>query len=91
MGESIAIPIFIGIAINVVFFLILLFIFKQNALKATNITLVAFIFVLAGSFIIGSWLGMGIGIVSIGMLVGSLALYIFNSNTFKKLLAKNSL
>jgi len=88
MSESVLIPIFLGFAVNVILFLISLYVFKKNAFKATHLTLIVSILVLASSFIIGSWLGMGMGLVSLGMLLSSIALYIFNFTLFKNLLAK---
>ena len=88
MSESVLIPIFLGFAVNVILFLISLYVFKKSAFKATHLTFIVSVLVLASSFIIGSWLGMGIGLVSLGMLLCSAALYIFNFTSFKNLLAK---
>ena len=54
MSESVLIPIFLGFAVNVILFLISLYVFKKNAFKATHLTLIVSILVLASSFIIGS-------------------------------------
>ena len=88
IGEGVVTPILLGVAISIVLFLISFYVFKKNALKATHVTLVASILVLASSLVIGSWVGMGIGIVSSGMLLGSIVLYILNFTVFKNLLAK---
>jgi YesK-like protein len=65
---DIFIPIGLGFVINLLVFII------SKSLKQTNnrsllICLFAFLAVLLTSFIIGSWLGMGIGVISSGMLI----------------------
>ena len=65
---EIFIPIGLGFLINLLVFII------SKGLKQTNnrsllICLFAFLAVLLTSFIIGSWLGMGIGVISLGMLI----------------------
>ncbi|SDN28843.1 hypothetical protein SAMN05518871_104175 [Psychrobacillus sp. OK028] len=65
---EIFIPIGLGFVINLLVFII------SKSLKQTNnrsllICLFSFLAVLLASFIIGSWLGMGIGIISLGMLI----------------------
>jgi hypothetical protein len=65
---DIFIPIGLGFAINLLVFII------SKSLKQTNnrsllICSFAFFAVLLTSFIIGSWLGMGIGVISSGMLI----------------------
>ena len=56
---------------------------KKDALKATHVTFVASLLVLASSFVVGSWVGMGIGIVSLGMLLGASAFYVLTFTVFK--------
>ena len=82
------VPIFVGFAVSLVVFLISLYVFKKNALKATHLTLITSIVILASSFVIGSWEGMGIGVVSLGMFISSVVLYIFNFTLFKNLFSK---
>ena len=65
---DIFIPIGLGFIINLLVFII------SKSLKQTNnrsllICLFTFLAVLLTSFIIGSWLGMGIGVISSGMLI----------------------
>lgn len=88
MNESIFTPIFIGFAINMAIFFVSLFLFKKNSTKSTHLTLFISIFVLAISFVVGSWLGMGMGVVSLGMFTASIILYILNFTFFKYRLAK---
>ncbi|SES78950.1 YesK-like protein [Oceanobacillus limi] len=61
-------PIGLGFVINVVVFIISR-ILKQNNSRSFLICFIAFLAVLLTSFIIGSWLGMGIGVISLGMLI----------------------
>ncbi|CAG9606859.1 hypothetical protein [Pseudoneobacillus rhizosphaerae] len=65
---DIFIPIGLGFFINLLVFII------SKSLKQTNnksllICLYAVLVFLLSSFIIGSWLGMGIGVISSGMLI----------------------
>lgn len=65
---DIFIPIGLGFIINLFVFII------SKGLKQTNnrsllICSFTFLAVLLASFIIGSWLGMGIGVISSGMLI----------------------
>ena len=83
MSGSVMVPIFLGFAVSFVVFLISVYVFKKNVLKATHLTLIASIVVLASSFVIGSWEGMGIGIVSFGMILSCILLYIFSFTLFK--------
>ena len=83
MSGSVMVPIFLGFAVSLVVFFISFYVFKKNALKATHLTLSASIVVLAGSFVIGSWEGMGLGIVSFGMILSCILLYIFSFTLFK--------
>lgn len=65
---DILIPIGLGFVINLVVFIICKGL-KQNNIRSLLICLIAFLAVLLASFIIGSWLGMGIGVISSGMLI----------------------
>ncbi|SOC42675.1 YesK family protein [Ureibacillus acetophenoni] len=65
---DIFIPIGIGFVINLVVFIVCK-ILKQSNNKSLLLCLISFIAVLLSSFIIGSWLGMGIGVISSGMLI----------------------
>lgn len=65
---DIFIPIGLGFIINLIVFII------SKSLKQTNkrafiFYLITFLVVLLASFLIGSWLGMGIGVISLGMLI----------------------
>ena len=76
-GEmDIFIPIGIGFLSNLVVFVVSLLIIKDK-LKATNLTLGFFIIILLSSFIIGRWIGMGLGVISFGMLILSICIYIY--------------
>lgn len=77
------VPIFVGFAVSLIVFFISFYVFKKNALKATHSTLIVSIVVLVSSFVIGSWEGMGIGIVSFGMILSCTVLYIFSFTLFK--------
>lgn len=73
---DILIPIGLGFLINLVVFVI------SKSLKKTNerslvICFFVFLAVLLSSFIIGEWLGMGIGVVSLGMFVFVILVGIF--------------
>ena len=83
MGESVVTPVVLGVGISVLLFFLMYYVLKKNALKATHVTFVASLLVLASSFVIGSWVGMGMGIVSLGMLLGSSVFYILNFTIFK--------
>ena len=83
MSGSVMVPIFLGFAVSFVVFFISFYVFKKNALKATHLTLIGSIVVLASSFVIGSWEGMGIGIVGFGMILSCILLYIFSFTLFK--------
>lgn len=65
---DIFIPISIGFFANLLVFIISKG-FKQTNKSSLQISLVAFLVVLTASFIIGSWLGMGIAVISSGMLI----------------------
>ena len=84
MGGSVVTPVVLGVGISVVLFILSYYVLKKSALKATHVTFVASLLVLASSFVIGSWDGMGIGIVSLGMLLGARALYVLSFTVFKQ-------
>lgn len=65
---DIFIPIGIGFLTNLFVFVISKA-FKQTTKRSLLICLFSFLVVLITAFIIGSWLGMGIGVISLGMLV----------------------
>lgn len=65
---DIFIPIAVGFLLNTVIYLSLLFFTRKRGI-ATICTLASFIVLLASSFVIGSWLGMGLAVVSGGMLL----------------------
>lgn len=65
---DILMPVGIGFVINLLVFIVCK-ILKQSYKKSLLICFIAFLVVLLTSFIIGSWLGMGIGVISSGMLL----------------------
>lgn len=65
---DIFIPIGIGFLVNLSIFFIAKA-FKQTNGKSLLISFVAFLIVLLISFMIGAWVGMGIAVISIGMLL----------------------
>ncbi|WP_096551773.1 YesK family protein [Ureibacillus thermosphaericus] len=77
MSESILTPIMLGFMINTIVFAVTYFIFK-NTVKATHFTLGAALLVLISSFIVGQWLGMGMGVISMGMFLASVVFYLLN-------------
>ena len=77
LSESILTPILLGFVVNVVLFFISHYVVK-NKVKATHVTFFAALLVLIGSLVIGSWVGMGVGIISFGMFISTLLLYLFN-------------
>ena len=83
MEGSVVTPVVLGVGISVVLFILSYYVLKKDALKATHVTFIASLLVLVSSFVIGSWVGMGIGIVSLGMLLGASAFYILVFTVFK--------
>ena len=83
MEGSVVTPVVLGVGISVVLFILSYFVLKKDALKATHVTFIASLLVLVSSFVVGSWVGMGIGIVSLGMLLGASALYVLSFTVFK--------
>ncbi|MGE7942275.1 hypothetical protein ACQKNB_09325 [Lysinibacillus xylanilyticus] len=73
---DILIPIGIGFFANVVVFMISMLVVK-NKRKATQITLIFWGITVLLSFIIGSWRGMGLFVISLGMLIVSICLYLY--------------
>lgn len=67
---DIFIPIGIGFTLNIAVYIIILFIFKNKRLARTTPFILTFILILI-SFIIGRWIGMGLAVISLGMLVAS--------------------
>lgn len=65
---DILIPIAVGVLLNTVIYLILWAVTKRREI-ATVGTLASFIVLLVASFVIGRWLGMGLAVVSGGMLL----------------------
>ena len=76
MNGTVFTPILIGFAVTIILFFISLLIMK-NGIKATHVTLMATVFVFIISLVIGSWEGIGIGIISFGMLIGAVMLYMY--------------
>lgn len=87
MSESILTPIMLGFMINTIVFAVTYFIFK-NTVKATHFTLGAALLVLISSFIVGQWLGMGMGVISMGMFLASVVFYLLNLTPFRKIATK---
>ncbi|MCM3745394.1 hypothetical protein M3193_14805 [Sporosarcina luteola] len=70
------IPIGLGFIVNLLVFIV------SKSLKQTNdrsilICLFAFLGVLLISLIIGSWLGIGLGVISLGMLIFVILIVLF--------------
>ncbi|KGR77696.1 hypothetical protein [Ureibacillus manganicus] len=65
---DIFIPIGLGFVINLFVFIISKTL-KQSDNRSLQICLFAFLAVFLSSFMIGSWVGMGIGVISSGMLL----------------------
>ena len=75
MEDSIFVPILVGIFVNSVLFLLLRHMFKREARSAVRVTLLAAVMTFVLSFILTGWTGMGLGVISIGMVIGSLILW----------------
>ncbi len=73
---DILIPIGIGFFANMLVFGITMFVIKDKR-KATKLTLVVFGIIVLLSLIIGSWSGMGLFVISLGMLLLSICLFVF--------------
>ena len=83
MNGTVFAPILIGLAVTLILFFISLLIVK-NGMKATHVTLIATVPVFISSLLIGSWEGIGIGIISFGMLIGAMVLYVYHFISMKK-------
>ncbi|MEQ6357301.1 hypothetical protein ABNX05_22050 [Lysinibacillus sp. M3] len=85
MDKDILIPIAIGFFANVVVFGISMLVVK-NKRKAAKITLIFLGINVLMSFLIGSWGGLGLLVISFGMLIVSICLYlyIYIERSFKK-------
>lgn len=73
---DILIPIGLGFFANMLVFGISMFIVKDKR-KATKLTLGVFGIIVLLSLIIGSWSGMGLFVISLGMLLLSICLFVF--------------
>ncbi|SES18030.1 hypothetical protein SAMN04487944_12223 [Gracilibacillus ureilyticus] len=73
---DIFIPVGIGFVSNLVIFGIFMLIMKDLK-KAANISLVSFGIVFLASFVIGGWGGMGTAVISSGMLLLSISVYLY--------------
>lgn len=73
---DILIPIGIGFFANLIVFAISMLVVK-NKRKATKITLIFWAITVLLSFMIGSWNGMGLFVISFGMLIVSICLYLY--------------
>ncbi|MEB6549743.1 hypothetical protein MXL46_11665 [Heyndrickxia sporothermodurans] len=67
---DIFIPIGIGFALNIAVYIIVFFIVKNKRLARATPFISTFILILI-SFIIGRWIGMGLAVISLGMLVAA--------------------
>lgn len=74
---DIFIPIGVGFLLNIIIYLIIWGISKRKDIATTS-TLASFIILLALSFVIGKWIGMGLAVVSIGMLLAYILLLIMS-------------
>lgn len=83
MNGTVFTPILIGFAVTIILFFISLLIVK-NGMNATHVTLMATVSVFIISLVIGSWEGIGIGIISFGMLIGAVVLYVYHFVSMKK-------
>lgn len=76
MGGSIFVPVLIGFAVNAALFLVTRYVIKRDFRHATRLTLIAAMIAFIISFFVSGWQGMGIGIISLGMLSCTLILYV---------------
>lgn len=76
---DILLPMGVGFLLNILIYLIMLGLLKNNYI-ATGSTFIATITVFVIGLIIGRWAGMGIGVISAGMLLA--ALLFIGLNTF---------
>lgn len=67
---DILVPIGIGFGSNLIIYLIVLGILKDKK-RATSSTVISTILLIVASFIIGRWLGMGLLVISFGMLIAA--------------------
>lgn len=74
---DIFIPMGVGFLANMMIYLIIWGITKRKTIAVTS-TLASFIILLISSFVIGRWVGMGLGIVSGGMLLASMLFLVIN-------------
>lgn len=65
---DILIPVGFGFLLNLLIFIISKG-FKQTDQRSLVICLIAFLAVLPISLVLGSWLGMGLAVISLGMLI----------------------
>lgn len=73
---GILIPIGIGFFANMLVFGISILLIKDNR-KASKLTLIFFGVIVLLSLIIGSWSGIGLFVISLGMLLLSICLYVY--------------
>ena len=73
---GILIPIGIGLFANMLVFGISILLIKDNR-KASKLTLIFFGVIVLLSLIIGSWSGIGLFVISLGMLLLSICLYVY--------------
>ncbi|MEK4024838.1 MULTISPECIES: hypothetical protein [Sporosarcina] len=86
---DILVPIGIGFGSNLIIYLIVLGILKDKK-RATSSTVISTILLIVASFIIGRWLGMGLLVISFGMLIAAFFFRVINSLTDSENNAKKS-
>ena len=86
---DILVPIGIGFSSNLIIYLIVLGILKDKK-RATSSTVISTILLIVASFIIGRWLGMGLLVISFGMLIAAFFFRVINSLTDSENNAKKS-
>ncbi|SKA89916.1 hypothetical protein [Sporosarcina newyorkensis] len=86
---GILVPIGIGFGSNLIIYLIVLGILKDKK-RATSSTVMSTILLIVASFIIGRWLGMGLLVISFGMLIAAFFFRLINSLTDSENNAKKS-
>jgi len=66
-----------GFVVNIIL-IYLLSLALKNSLRATSISCAIAFIILLGSFVVGSWTGMGIGLFCVGMFMGVIVGYIYS-------------
>lgn len=74
---DIIIPIGIGFLLNIIIFTIVFFLIKNKRLARVTPFISTFVLILI-SFIIGNWIGIGLLVISAGMLIGAITTLIIS-------------